>query len=109
MRNIFDSAIDFIQRHRPKRAGHFVLPYLTALLTLLVVLSLIQIKQTRDYSAETQDALCALRLDLERRVEASREFLDDHPDGFLGYSASAIRVSLEGQERTVAALSDLSC
>lgn len=109
MRNLLDPVIGFIHRHRPKRAGRFVMPYLTALLTILVALSLAQIKQTRDYSAETQDALCALRVDIEQRVQGSREFLADHPNGFLGYSASAIRVSLKGQERTVEALSDLSC
>jgi len=105
----FGSLIGWIRRHRPENAGRYVGPYLTAALTVLVILSLIAIQQTREYSSETQDALCALRLDVEQRVEGSREFLATHPNGFLGYSASAIQVSLEGQERTVAVLSDLSC
>lgn len=116
MRNIFDSAIGFIRGHRPGQAGRFVTPYLVGALTLLLILGAVQINETRNNinetrnnNAETRRALCALRLDIEQRVEGSRKFLADHPGGFFGYSASAIRVSLEGQERTVAALSDLSC
>lgn len=109
MRNIVDSAVDFIHRHRPERAGRFVGPYLVGALTLLLILGAIQIKANRDNNAETQGALCALRGDLEQRADGSREFLADHPEGFLGISASSIKVSLEGQERTVAVLSRLSC
>ena len=107
--NPLTSVIDWIRRHRPRAVGRIVTPYLTAALTILVVLSLVQIKQTRDYSAETQDPLCALRGDLEQRVEGSREFLRKYPEGLLGIPASAIRISLEGQERTVRVLDSLSC
>lgn len=109
MRNILDAAIGFIRRHRPERPGRFVTPYLVIALTLLLILGAVQIKENRDNNAETQGALCTLRADIEQRVEGSRDFLADHPEGILGIPASAIQVSLEGQERTVAALSDLSC
>jgi hypothetical protein len=105
----FGPVIGWIRRHRPEHAGRFVGPYLTAALTILVVLSLISIQRVGDYSTETQGALCALRGDLEQRVERSREFLRDHPEGLLGIPASAIHVSLEGQERTVAVLGSLDC
>lgn len=57
----------------------------------------------------TNDSLCALRNDVARRAENGRQFLKDHPEGFGGIPASAIRVSLDGQERTVRALAPLHC
>jgi hypothetical protein len=57
-------------------------------------------------SGENRDALCALRADVEQRVAVSETLLREKPDGEL---AAAIRVSLEGQQRTVAALTSLSC
>lgn len=109
MGNLANPLINWIRCHRPKNAGRYVGPYLIVALTVLLVLSPIAIKNVHDYTAETQQALCALREDIERRVEGSREFLRDHPEGIAGISASAIRVSLEGQERTVMVLASLDC
>lgn len=60
-------------------------------------------------ATQTNDSLCALRRDVETRAENARAFLHAHPHGFAGFSSSAIRVSLVGQERTVRALSGLNC
>lgn len=60
-------------------------------------------------SARTNDALCALRHDLEVRAQSSREFLADHPRGVGGIPASAIRVGLMNSERTIAVLGVLRC
>lgn len=60
-------------------------------------------------AATTQDALCALRSDLVVRVSASQKFLLDHPNGVGGIPAKAIRDGIQNQERTIAALADLSC
>lgn len=123
MRKIFDSAIGFIRHHRPARPGRFVTPYLVGALTLLLILGAVQINENHDQikesrkqiaqsrrnNAETRRALCALRADLEQRIDGSRDFLRTHPQGAFGVSAASIRVSVEGQERTVAVLSHLSC
>lgn len=60
-------------------------------------------------SGENRDALCALRADVEERVSVSEDFLREHPAGIPGVPVSSIRVSLEGQQRTVLALTSLSC
>ena len=57
----------------------------------------------------TNDALCALRLDLERRVAASEQFLREHPNGVAEIPAKTIRDGITNQQRTIKALSQLSC
>lgn len=57
----------------------------------------------------TTRALCVFRADIEERVVQSEDFLMKHPQGFAGIPASAIRVSLAGQQRTVDALASLDC
>ena len=60
-------------------------------------------------SQESGEALCALRLDLERRSVASREYLREHPNGAPGIPAKAIRDGLRNQDRTISALSGINC
>lgn len=57
----------------------------------------------------TRDALCTLRADLETRVQTSKDFLIEHPKGIPGISAKVIKDGIKNQERTIDALSDLSC
>lgn len=57
-------------------------------------------------SIGTRDALCALRADLESRVQQSQQFLDHQPKGSF---SNAIRTSISGQRRTIKALGSLSC
>lgn len=57
----------------------------------------------------TTVALCALRDDLQVRVDGSRRFLRAHPHGFLSVSAKEIRDAAANQQRTIAALSGIDC
>jgi hypothetical protein len=57
----------------------------------------------------TVRSLCALRQDLESRVAQTDKFLHDHPNGFGGIPAATLRVSEQGQIRTIQALSNLKC
>lgn len=78
---------------------------------LIVVTVLLVISLTRQSTIveNTNASLCALRIDLERRVANAEKFLLDHPRGFAGIPAGSIRVSVDGQRRTIRALSGLKC
>lgn len=60
-------------------------------------------------SARTTHALCALRGDLETRINASTAYLKEHPEGIPGVSPKLIRDGIANQKRTVHALRSLSC
>jgi hypothetical protein len=62
-----------------------------------------------DEGTETHEAICALTADLEVRTEGTRRFLNDHPSGIPGIPVSTLRESLQNQERTIGALSVVSC
>jgi hypothetical protein len=62
-----------------------------------------------DEGTETHEAVCALVADLESRTEGTRLFLGEHPHGIPGIPASSLRESLHNQERTIDALSVVSC
>lgn len=57
----------------------------------------------------TNDALCTLRADLERRIADSAQFLVDHPNGIQGITALAIQQGIDNQQKTVDALDELDC
>lgn len=57
----------------------------------------------------TNAALCTLRSDLEQRIDDSRQFLEDHPNGIPGISAADIQQGITNQQRTIDALSTLEC
>lgn len=57
-------------------------------------------------SEANRRALCTLRADLQVRVGQAQQFLDHHPNGTF---ADGIRQSIEGQMRTIKALSGISC
>lgn len=59
--------------------------------------------------SETHEAICALTADLESRTEGTKLFLQQHPQGIPGIPASTLRESLHNQERTLDALSVVSC
>ena len=58
---------------------------------------------------QARTAICVLRHDLQERVTASELFLRTHPDGFDGVSAADIQASINGQRRTITALSGADC
>lgn len=64
---------------------------------------------TEQLAVQTTAALCALRADLNNRVVQGEQFLEDHPNGFAGFTPEAMQQQIEGQRRTVAALSVLEC
>lgn len=60
--------------------------------------------------SETHAAVCALTADLEQRTQSTRDFLRKHPKGIPGLAtAPQLRESLHNQERTLDALSVVSC
>jgi hypothetical protein len=59
--------------------------------------------------SETHEAICALTADLEIRTDSTRRFLAQHPKGIPGIPATTLRESLQNQERTIDALSVVSC
>lgn len=76
-----------------------------ALYIILIAVTLYFIWDAR----RTKDAVCAFRADLVERVDASEAYLADHPEGVFGLSAAQIRSSLDGQRRTISALSSAGC
>jgi predicted PurR-regulated permease PerM len=60
-------------------------------------------------AVNTNNTLCALRADLEARVDAAKQFLDDNPKGVLGFPVEVIEQNIKNQEQTVEALSTLDC
>lgn len=66
---------------------------------------------TYSTASENQQAVCNLRADLEHRVEASEEFLTEHPDTIreLGFTKAQVQKEINNQRRTLAALEVVSC
>jgi hypothetical protein len=60
-------------------------------------------------ATQTIGALCTFRADLQQRYDDGVEFLQDNPDGIPGFSAAAIRQSLNNQQRTLTSLAGLPC
>lgn len=60
-------------------------------------------------AAATDRTLCTLRDDLQRRADAARHFLTEHPQGIDGISRSDLVLSIANQERTIRALRGLRC
>lgn len=95
-----------------KRLGRWQVANSLALLVVVVMglwLQHAQNTKTDRQAAQNTASLCALRLDLERRVRQSESFLADHPEGFAGIPAGTIRIQVSGQRRTIKALAGLDC
>lgn len=56
-------------------------------------------------------SLCALRGDLQHRIDQSQDYITKHPDKLkqLGFTVPQAEKEVANQERTVAALSELNC
>lgn len=54
-------------------------------------------------------AVCVFRADLEKRVETSKQFLKEHPNGIPGIPASLIKNSIENIQKTIDSLKRLDC
>ena len=86
---------------------------LYAALAILGTLGFLNSRQQRqDLSNavfETNTALCALRDDLQRRVDASRAFIEEHPNGVDGLTPTLIEQRAKETERSIEALSAVDC
>lgn len=94
------------------REARDVKRWLKVLVTLTVVLYVALIglvAYVYDGANTNRDALCALRADLEKRVESSRTFLLANPKGVSGIPASIVQEQIVNQERTITALAGISC
>ena len=113
-----------LNREIPKSDTHLVPPehsrrnYTLVVLsvlvaTLLVLGSVIAIVKAEtsssDRSSSTRHALCALRADVQSRVDQGDALLASHPNGFAGISPATLTSSIGNSKRTVQALSSLSC
>lgn len=85
-----------------------------ALISLLVTAGLgayylQKIHDIAEKNTQARRALCALRDDLDKRIEGSQNFLDEHPNGIPGIPASLIRQGLSNSRRTRETLEVLDC
>jgi hypothetical protein len=102
-----NDAKEMIQKGLRRLAVATVAVYLA--LASLGVFVWVQQAQTNQVAVTTNRALCALRQDLEGRVEVSRRFLEENPDGIPGIPAKTLRDSIANQQRTILALAILNC
>lgn len=81
--------------------------------TLLVLWALVQghdiAAKANSQATEARGSLCALRGDVERRVQSGTDFLREHPAGIPGISAATIKTNIANQQSTIRALSRLDC
>lgn len=89
-----------------------VLAFVASLILSLAALGVgayVLTHKTREGS-ETHEAVCALVADLDERTQGTKDFLADHPQGIPGLaSGSQLRESLHNQQRTLDALSVITC
>jgi hypothetical protein len=64
---------------------------------------------THKEAEKANNALCALREDIAKRVIQGQSFLLTHPQGFAGISAGALKLSIENERRTLDSLAGLPC
>lgn len=97
------------------RLDQLILATVALFLVLILVTSLgwyIVIDQRNDIkevATRTNMALCTFRDDLQQRIDSSKKFLRDHPNGIQGITPEDIQRSIEGQQRTIDSLSILNC
>jgi hypothetical protein len=66
-------------------------------------------EQIAEVARDSNQALCSLRDDLERRIASSQAFLVANPEGVPGIPAKLIQDGIDNQQRTVDALGGLDC
>lgn len=79
-----------------------------AVLALFVTVGVLGVLAFRS-AHQNHDALCTFRADLQTRIQASKDFIADHPEGFAGISTAVIQQQIENQQRTVDSLDGLHC
>jgi hypothetical protein len=87
----------------------YVLVFVAFVAGAVLVASFARTGQKADQNATALTALCALRADIDARIEQSQQFLDANPQGTPGIPVSLIRTGLANSKRTRTALSVLDC
>lgn len=84
----------------------FAFGYILAVLTAILILTAITALEGKSQADLTVSVLCSFRSDLSARVETSRQFLVQHPNGIpeAGLTRELIQTQLDNQERTLASL-----
>lgn len=97
-----DNVIGTIQASLRKLTNATIILYVVAI--LIAVAAGFTANQNRE-------AACALRADVERRVDEGKNFLIAHPNGLpkLGFSRAELQDTVDNQQRTVDALGGLIC
>lgn len=94
---------------RQLRRGYLICLGLIAVLYVLATVAFLANQARIDDNQRATVALCVLRADLQTRVDSSRAFLADHPNGIPGIPAKTLRDGITNQQRTIKALQGLSC
>lgn len=103
----WDAAVERLERRYWRIA---IRQTITSILIVgLLFFGILLFKKTNQSAEQNTSALCALRHDLERRVEGGEQFLTDHPRGIPGIPAKTLRQSIDGQKRTIRALNRVNC
>lgn len=58
---------------------------------------------------EAHDGICTLKRDYRERIRQSKDFLKEFPNGTTGIPAGALRLSIANTQRTLDALSKVTC
>ena len=90
-----------------------------ATITLYVVLFMVGVyffidsnnrrAELEEVARNTNNTLCSLKADLERRLQSAQDFLEENPNGIPGISDEFIASSIANQQSTIDALSTLDC
>jgi hypothetical protein len=104
-----------------RKARKIKLSFVAVVLVAFAVLAVMgwQITKTRQLvksnhalalqGEQAHDAICALKADLDRRIQASLDFLVTHPNGIQGITAATIRQGIANQQLTIDALQEVTC
>jgi hypothetical protein len=111
---------DYVEMTQPRpvisEASHHIAEDLLKWLRILTLFTVVLyigigcwVAWTYSVTHSNRKALCALRADTQKRLDQSKDFLIDHPQGFLGISVSEIKAGIANSKLTVEALDDLDC
>ena len=67
------------------------------------------LEKIHEIAVSTNAALCTFRSDLQRRADATEEFIERHPEGIPGISRQDLVRSWKSQQATLQALDSLKC
>jgi hypothetical protein len=107
MRKRVDELVSGLDDYRRRLDARYRI--VTWALIVVAVLSMLTAGFAWHNAQGTNDALCTLRGDFERRVAEGRKFLKENPEGFAGIPAATLEATIHAQERTIESLDGLDC